>query len=381
MEVANDANITTTDKTTIGNAIVNGNFENISKDTEVTDKLITKDTKIKAENSVNIASAVIDGDLNLSVKNADIDDMSLSGTLTAQTDIANINANSDLSINSIAGNSKPYTETLNLNVKGDILDSSNSDNSSILAKNIDMQAKSIGSEENPININLSENNNVNIQAANDVVINTTGANSNINNISSENLALNSDKDININQMNVDTATIKTTSDNVNIEQMTITEKANISNANKKVVVDNTNFAPVLDADLQLYLTQVPATLELSGSNNVITNTVNVVGKDENILVNNNRNTGMHSAVASAAESSMNNTNVAHKTTEKVNSWLHAIANQKVYADSIISKTIKALILNHKNETFMTEDAFDVINTKKTENTDESSLDSEKISQK
>ena len=54
-------------------------------------------------------------------------------------------------------------------------------------------------------------------------------------------------------MNVETATIKTTSDNVNIEQMTITEKANISNANKKVVVDNTNFAPVLDADLQLYL--------------------------------------------------------------------------------------------------------------------------------
>ena len=89
----------------------------------------------------------------------------------------------------------------------------------------------------------------------------------------------------------------------------------------------------------------------------------------------------YSAVASAAESSMNNTNVAHKTTEKVNSWLHAIANQKVYADSIISKTIKALILNHKNETFMTEDAFDVINTKKTENTDESSLDSEKLSQK
>ena len=33
---------------------------------------------------------------------------------------------------------------------------------------------------------------------------------------------------------------------------------------------------------------------------------------------------------------------------------------------IISKTIKALILNHKNETFMTENAFDIINMKKTE---------------
>ena len=34
---------------------------------------------IEAENSVNIASAVIDGDLNLSVQNVDINDMSLSG--------------------------------------------------------------------------------------------------------------------------------------------------------------------------------------------------------------------------------------------------------------------------------------------------------------
>ena len=317
----------------------------------------------------------------MSAQNTAVNDMSLAGILTAQTDVAKIAANSDLQINSISGNSASATKTLDIVAQGDILNGNSSNTANISAQNVNINASSIGATNNQITMDLAENNNVNLQATNNIVINTTGANSNISNVSAQNLVLNSNNNIDIAQINVNNATIKTTSPNLNIEQMTIKEKANISNANKKVVVDNTNFAPVLDADLQLYLTQVPATLELSGSNNVITNTVNVIGKNENLLVNNNRNTGMHSAAVSAAESSMNNTNTAHKTIEKVNSWLYAIANQKVYTDNIISKTIKALILNNKNETFMAEDGFDIINTQKTENTDKSSLGSEKLSKK
>ena len=149
--------------------------------------------------------------------------------------------------------------------------------------------------------------------------------------------------------------------------MTIGETAVFNTASKRIAVNNTTLLPIIDVDVQMYLTKNPATLKVDSSYNIIADSVNVARQNEYILINmDNKYNSMNSAITSSNAASMKNTNVGEKTIEKTDRLLDRMPTVHHYvrnAAGIDSNPIRAhLIQNIQGEIVTPENAMDIINT-------------------
>ncbi len=367
MVVSGDANITTTDKTTIANATVDGNLVNNSKDTEVTNKLtVGGNTSISAIDSIAINDASIYGYLNTIANTLKIDEIMLVGNINANVDNANIYTSEDLNIGNISGNKNAYTTALDIRSEKSIYNGLDTDDYNLYAKDITLKAnETIGTLDNPLNIMLTNGNKLSMVSDNLISLSTNGTGANYSNIETKAFAIYTDDDINIKNINVEQAKITTSSNNLSIDNLIVEKSATLTTGNKRVIIDNTSLKPIINADVQLYLTQLPASIKINGDNNIITEAVNVTRHNSNILVNSdNNNNSMNSAINSSSATSIKNTNVSEKTIEKTEALLYKIPTQGTYKTNIEKSYGEGIIKNHVDEYVSPSNIFDVINNSK-----------------
>lgn len=330
----------TTQTTTIGNANVTGNFKNTSKDTNVTGKLtVDGETNIDATNSIHIADADLKGNLNTNSQKITIDELNLAGNINAKVDDLKINTSNNLNIGSISGNTKDYTTNLDISSGKSIFNGRNDNGANIYAQIVNMTASDkISTAEKPLNIVLVNGNELSMTSGNSISLITSGAEANYNKLDTDNIALSTNDAININTLNVKNASIKTTSNNLAIHNMTVGETALFETGNKKIAVDNTSLNPIIDADIQMYTTKNPAKLIVDGGNNIIADSVNVTRQNEYILINmDNKYSSMNSAITSTGASAMKNTNVGEKTIEKTDKLLDKMPTVHNYVKNTIGE--------------------------------------------
>lgn len=374
MIVKNNANISTIDKTTIGNAKINGDLINTSKNTEVTGKLTVKgDANIVSKDSITIADAEISKNLNVDAPNITIKDMDLYGNIYAKTDNIDAKTSSDFNIGNISGKNQAYTENVKLSSDKSIYNGRTDNGTNIYAKDIDLKANgAISTDEKPLNIMLANGNKMSMASNDFIAISTNGSNANYSKLETDTLALYTDEDINIDYVNVNNLRIKTTSQNLSIDKMIVNKKATLDTANKHIVIDNTSLKPIMDADIQMYLSKLPAKLVVDGSDNIITDAVNVTRQNENISINMDKKySSMDSSVTSSSAAALKMTNVSEKTIDKIDSLIYKIPTQTTYKN-YIQPSMQSVIMTQIDELVTPGNAFDVINVSNKQNVKSSS---------
>jgi hypothetical protein len=209
---------------------------------------------------------------------------------------------------------------------------------------------------------LANGNTVELTSKDSISLSATGAESNYSKIQTNSLALNSTSAMNIDDLVVKNAKLTTSSNDLSIQNMLIGQTTKIVTGNKYIVVDNTSFAPILDADVQMYITKIPASIIVDSSNNVKTDLVNVTRQNEHIRINNDlKYQSMNSAVTSLNETSLKNTNVSEKTIEKTEKMIYEMPTQTAYSDTIVQTTINNLVQTHLEESVTESNVFSIIN--------------------
>ena len=366
MTVAGNTSITTTEKSTIANATVGGDFVNNSTNTEVTDKLIANNVSINSSDSIIINDANIQGDLNVSAKNINVNEILLSGNVNANVDNLSINTSNDLNIGKIAGNSNIYSSKVSITSDESIYNGLTDGGTNLQAKDINIKAnETISTLDKPLNITLSNGNKLSLASDKLIALSTNGAGANYTNLATKAFALYTDDAVNIDTMKVEEAKIVTSSNNLSIDNLSVGNKAEFVTANKNIIVDNSSLKPIINADVQLHLTQFPASLKVDGSNNIITEAVNVARHNNNILVNSdNHNNSMNGAINSSSMAAIKNANVSEKTIEKTDSLLYKIPTASAYNTNVEKSYGQGIIKNHIDEYISPSNVIDIINKSK-----------------
>ena len=344
-------------------------MKNTSQNTEVTGKLKVKgDANIVSEDSITIADAEISKNLNVDAPNITIKDMDLYGNINAKVDNLDAKTSSDVNIGNISGKTQPYTENVKITSDKSIYNGRTDNGTNIYAKDIDLKANgAISTDEKPLNIMLANGNKMSMASNDFIAISTNGSNANYSKLETDTLALYTDEDINIDYINVNNLRIKTTSKNLSIDKMIVNKKGTLDTANKHIVIDNTSLKPIMDADIQMYLSKLPAKLIVDGSDNIITDAVNVTRQYENISINMDKKySSMDNAVTSSSAAAIKMTNVGEKTIDKIDALIYKIPTQTTYKN-YVQPSIHGVIMNQIEELVTPNNAFDVINISNKQN--------------
>ena len=219
--------------------------------------------------------------------------------------------------------------------------------------------------DNPLNFMLANGNKLSMSSDNSIAISTNGESANYADIITSQIALETNNDINIDNLKVNNAEIKTTTNNINIGNMDIKTSAVLETANKRVVVNNTSLKPIIDSDVQMYLTNQPTYIHINGSNNIETNPVNVVRNNQHILIlQDNYYNSMNSTTTASAEANIKNTKVGEKTIEKTDKLLYTISTAHNYVQSVIGNIIASqnrLVKTYRGDDVTQQNVMDTIN--------------------
>jgi hypothetical protein len=132
--------------------------------------------------------------------------------------------------------------------------------------------------------------------------------------------------------------------------MKIDQDAQITTANKYIVVENRSLSPIMNADVQIYMSKLVSKLIVDSSKNVRTDSVNVTRQDPTILINKDyKYNSMNGAINSTAEASLKNSKVAEKTIEKVEAILYKIPTHETYSDNVLKNSVDNLIRTPENQ--------------------------------
>jgi hypothetical protein len=240
------------------------------------------------------------------------------------------------------------------------------DGVNIYVKDLEIKAgDSIGAENKPLNIKLVEDNTVSLEAGELISVNTSGAPANYTDITTKDLYLYTNEDVIIDMLRGRNVKIKTTSNNMSIGDMYIENCADLITKNKKVVVSNFSLMPVIDADVQLYVTQHPAMVNIDATNNISTPAKNVVRFNDNIFINKkNVNVGMEKTINVASVAAEKNTNVSGKTINKVDNLLYELPTRKTYYENVKKVIGEGIIKNQVDEHINESNVLEIINNKK-----------------
>lgn len=352
---------------TINDLTVGGALTSSSENINVIGSLaVSESANVNANDTITIADSAnvnISGDLNANASNINIGNINLSGNLNSSVDNLILNTSNDLNIGSISGNSNNYVENINIVSGKSIYNGLNSSDTNIYGKNINMKAiNNIGTESKPLNVKLVDGNNIAMEANHLISVSTNGADTNWSSINTGDLVLKSENNINIDNLDVDTINLTTSASNLAINSMDIEDSGTLKVGNKKIAINNKSFAPIFDADLQMYLAKNPTYIKIDDSNNIRTDIINSVRKGQNILINSDIvNNSMESSIVASIESALKNTNVANKTIESTNSMIYYLPTEKSYKKNAKQRYGQPYIRNQFDEIVTPENIFDVIN--------------------
>lgn len=228
----------------------------------------------------------------------------------------------------------------------------------IKGKDIDLVAiNSIGTTDKPLNLDLCTNNLVSLAGGGVVSVKTYGAPVNYNGIVAGELDVNTTDPVNIDGAIVNFLNINTTTKNVNIENSYIVKKANITTADKYIVINNLSIAPVVNSTLQIQSGLDSVSLHLDGSKNINIPLARVLRHDKNITLNHSlASTGMEQTANNVIELEIQNSNVSKKQKDDTKS-LYVIPTVQAYVASVVNPNLQPLtrvrlingeILSNKN---------------------------------
>ncbi len=151
----------------------------------------------------------------------------------------------------------------------------------------------------------------------------------------DNTKITANNDVSIADLNTDTLTLKTQSENVNITG-DIKTKGTIDTSSKNIVVDNTSLSPYPDATVQLHLTQKPMHLIVDKNNNIKTESQNVIRQDKNILINKETNAAsMEGEITLASETALRNSYHGKDVEDEADDSLYNNSTVSDYISSVV----------------------------------------------
>jgi hypothetical protein len=357
---AGDTNITTEGDTKIAEATVGGNFNNTSGNNTISGKLdVIGDANIDANKNIVIADANIGKDLNADAENIKIAEMKLDGNINAKVDDLSVNTSNDLHIGTISGNTTDYTNTADITSLKNITNGLDNADTNISVKNANLTAGNSIGEDKALNMELAEGNKVNITAGNVANLNNTGAAANYGNVTADDTKITATNDVNIANLNTDKLALTTQSENVNITG-DIKTKGTIDTSSKNIVVDNTSLSPYPDATVQLHLTQKPMHLIVDKSNNIKTESQNVIRQDKNILINKETNAAsMEGEITLASETALRNSYHGKSVMDEADDSLYNNSTVSDYISSAVGSR-DYLITDDKGSLINNMNAMDII---------------------
>lgn len=130
------------------------------------------------------------------------------------------------------------------------------------------------------------------------------------------------------------------------------------------------------------MTQTPGMLIVNGSNNIITNAINVTRQGRKILVNDDMNyNSMNNTTTTLNAALMRNTKVGERTVEKTEALIYEMPTTMAYENLYLQKYVfQASVKNQIEEVITSNNALNVVNIDKNTNISENE-NSEKFSPK
>lgn len=112
----------------------------------------------------------------------------------------------------------------------------------------------------------------------------------------------------------------------------------------------------------MYLTQNPTYLIVDGSNNIITDSINVLRQNSNILVNDDRYySSMNNSSNVNHFTMVKNTKVGDRTIEKTEALIYEMPTSAAYENLYIRKySVQSSVKNQIDEIVTTDNVLDVI---------------------
>lgn len=327
-----DVNISTTDNTTIAKALVDGIFENTSTNFDVTDTLTVIGNSTINSDSISIADAIFNNNLEANAKTINIQEINLLGNLNSKTDNITVNSSNDLNIGRIEGKTNAFVDKLTMKTNKSILNKIGS-NQDIYVKNLNAEAKSIGDTKEALNVTVADGNLIRLKA-DDINIKTAGATINYVDLETKDLNLNANQNISITNLNVDKMNLKTTGSNVLINNGQIKTMADIYTNNKYIAINNTGLEIIKEANLQMYMREQPLNIMIDAGNNISTNSLNVLKTSIDLKINGSSNQNSQAnTVLVESESGLKNTNTIVKTTDIDRNYIEKTPTQSSFASA------------------------------------------------
>ena len=365
LSVADDVEITTTEKTTIGTANISGNLTNNSTNTEISNKLTVKgDTNLDVENSVSIANAELKKDMNIKAKDVEIREIDLKGNFNSSVDNIEVKTTKDINIGYVNGNSNDYVNKVKISSDKSILNGRSDSGYNFNVKNLNLKAgESLGNENKTLNLKLADDNTLTLVAGDGINIHTEGATVNYTTLNSNSLTLSTDANINIDTLKVKDMTITTSAPNLSINSMEIGQTGTLNVGKKHIVIDNTNIQPMLYVDVQMRLNKSPASIKVDETNNIVTDSINVLRQNRHISVNDSKYyTSMNNSSTTAGASMVEKIPVSEKPVERGNSTLYEMPTQFDYDNLYVKRFIlQSSVKNQVDEAVTTNNAFEIVN--------------------
>ena len=365
LTVGGNANITSSENTKIAKSDVQGDFVNKSKNTEISNKLTVKgEANLDVENSVSIANAELKKDMNIKAKDVEIREIDLKGNFNSSVDNIEVKTTKDINIGYVNGNSNDYVNKVKISSDKSILNGRSDSGYNFNVKNLNLKAgESLGNENKTLNLKLADDNTLTLVAGDGINIHTEGATVNYTTLNSNSLTLSTDANINIDTLKVKDMTITTSAPNLSINSMEIGQTGTLNVGKKHIVIDNTNMQPMLYVDVQMRLNKSPASIKVDETNNIVTDSINVLRQNRHISVNDSKYyTSMNNSSTTAGASMVEKMPVSEKPVERGNSTLYEMPTQFDYDNLYVKRFIlQSSVKNQVDEAVTTNNAFEIVN--------------------
>ena len=322
------------------------------------------DTNLDVENSVSIANAELKKDMNIKAKDVEIQEIDLKGNFNSSVDNIEVKTTKDINIGYVNGNSNDYVNKVKISSDKSILNGRSDSGYNFNVKNLNLKAgESIGNENKTLNLKLADDNTLTLMAGDGINIHTEGATVNYTTLNSNSLTLSTDANINIDMLKVKDMTITTSAPNLSINSMEIEQTGTLNVGKKHIVIDNTDIQPMLYVDVQMRLNKSPASIKVDETNNIVTDSINVLRQNRHISVNDSKYyTSMNNSSTTAGASMVEKMPVSEKPVERGNSTLYEMPTQFDYDNLYVKRFIlQSSVKNQVDEAVTTNNAFEIVN--------------------
>lgn len=299
-------------------------------DINITNMLASGVINLNAGNDINITNGTLQKDLNMTApNNIIIKEINLLGNLNALINKnINVNTSNDLNIGLISGLTQKYTDNVKVNSQMSIKNGL-TPNTNIFAYNTDLDAGiNIGEVSNRLNIAIPNSGGIlDLKSGKNIDANVAGGPAYFSNIVTGNANLGIQGDTTVNVLNIDTGVFRINSSKITLNDGTINKFASIYTGDKFIWIDNTSLLANGRATIQFYVKEKPLWFKIDGTNDILTNNMNVVRHGTNIsIVGIHETNGMDPVVNSMT------CNVLSGNIDDV---------EPVFVDDILNKTVVA----------------------------------------